>query len=297
MTANLDSQVRYAQLLAESTLIPRHLRGNPANVLLFLALAEAQQVMPAVAFTGFQVIGDTPTMKPEMMRAQIMRHGHTLTYVEQSPTRCEIRGKRADNGSEHVAVWTLEKAKTAGLDPSKGTWAKYPEAMLSARATAELARALFADCLNGISYTPEELGAEVDDEGKAVEAHAKAMDDQLHQPPPSSGKVEKDRPKQPDEDQWTAPEGEVPPTPASNKKTDEKWFDDWLQRVLHCDTLPALKGLWSECTEQHRIGKLTDADMEQAVVAKNSQKGEIERAEKKPGWTDVDVAQPPDAAA
>ena len=33
-------------------------------------------------------------MKPEMMRAQIMRHGHTITYVEQSPTRCEIRGKR-----------------------------------------------------------------------------------------------------------------------------------------------------------------------------------------------------------
>jgi hypothetical protein len=286
MSANLDAQVRYSQLLAESSLIPRHLRGNPANVLLFLALAEAQQVAPAVAFTGFQVIGDTPTMKPEMMRAQIMRHGHTLTYVEQSPTRCEIRGKRADNGSEHVAVWTLDKARTAGLDPSKGTWAKYPEAMLSARATAELARALFADCLNGISYTPEELGAEVDDEGKAVEAHAKAMEEQLHQPPVTSGKVEKERPQQPVEDQWTVPEGEVPPTPSSSKKTDEKWFDDWLQRVVHCESLPVLKGLWSECTEQHRIGKLTDADFSQATEAKNTTKAAIERADS-PTWPEV----------
>jgi hypothetical protein len=233
-------------------------------------------------------------MKPEMMRAQIMRHGHTLTYVEQSPTRCEIRGKRADNGSEHVAVWTLDKAKTAGLDPSKGTWAKYPEAMLSARATAELARALFADCLNGISYTPEELGAEVDDEGKAVEAHAKAMDEQLHQPPATSGTVEKVKPASPPVDEWTAAEGVEPPTPPSSRKTDEKWFDDWLQRVLHCESLANLKGLWSECTEQHRIGKLSDADMEQAVEAKNGQKAAIERADA-PTWPEV--AQPPDAAA
>lgn len=286
MTANLDSQVRYAQLLAESTLIPRHLRGNPANVLLFLALAEAQQVMPAVAFTGFQVIGDQPTMKPEMMRAQIMRHGHTLTYVEQSPTRCEIRGKRADNGSEHVAVWTLDKARTAGLDPTKGTWAKYPEAMLSARATAELARALFADCLNGISYTPEELGAEVDDEGKAVEAHARAMEDQARQVPPSDKKAERiKKPAEPVTDEWTAPEGVEPPTPPV-KESDAGWFTAWQEKVSACTELPALAALYDEAKEARRTGKLSKADFEDAVVLKDVQKTAIERATQQ-DWPEV----------
>lgn len=102
------------------------------------------------------------------------------------------------------------------------------------------------------------------------------------------------RPATPPVDEWTAPEGVVPPTPPSNKKTDEKWFDDWLQRVVHCESLPVLKGLWSECTEQHRIGKLTDADFSQATEAKNTTKAAIERADA-PSWPEV--KQPPDAAA
>jgi hypothetical protein len=294
MTANLDSQVRYAQLLAESTLIPRHLRGNPANVLLFLALAEAQQVMPAVAFTGCQVIGDTPTMKPEMMRAQILRHGHSLRYEQWDKTICKLTGTRADNGDTVTVTWTMQKAKDAGLKPDTGTWSKYPEAMLSARATGELARALFADCLNGISYTPEELGAEVDDEGAAVAAHAKAMEDQLHQPPPTSGKVEKV--KAAADDEFTAPTVEdAPPPPPEGRVTDQKWFDGWLERVIACDTLPALKGLWSEAAEQHRIGNLTNADFEQATDAKNTQKGEIERKQKPGEWSDVTTAPIPGA--
>jgi hypothetical protein len=98
------------------------------------------------------------------------------------------------------------------------------------------------------------------------------------------------RPAQPVVDEWTAPEGVTPPTPPSSKKTDEQWFDGWLQRVLACTSLAELKGLWSEASEQHRIGKLTNADFEQATEAKNSQKAAIERADA-PAWPDV--KQPP----
>jgi hypothetical protein len=43
-----------------------------------------------------------------------------------------------------------------------GAWSKYPRAMLSARATAELCRLHFADVIGGLSYTPEEI-ADFDD--------------------------------------------------------------------------------------------------------------------------------------
>lgn len=80
------------------------------------------------------------------------------------------------------------------------------------------------------------------------------------------------------QDPWQAAPGETPPTPPENRVTDQKWFDGWLERVTACDSLPVLKGLWSEATEQHRIGKLTNADMESATTAKNTTKAAIERA-------------------
>lgn len=271
MTANLDSQVRYAQLLAESTLIPKHLRHNPANVLLFLALAEAQQVAPAVAFTGFQVIGDTPTMKPEMMRAQIMRHGHTLQYREQSATKCVLYGKRADNGVDQVVEWTLDTAKRAGLNPTAGTWAKYPQAMLSARATAELARALFADCLNGISYTPEELGAEVDDEGQAVEAHRLAMEDQARQLPADDKKAERTKkPDVPPVDEWTA--------------SDPVAVEEWKQVVSAAEDKDALGAAWSDLNALSATGQVIPADRPGLEELWNARKAEVMPAE---GWPEV----------
>lgn len=102
------------------------------------------------------------------------------------------------------------------------------------------------------------------------------------------------------QDEWQAPEGTTPPTPPENRVTDQKWFDGWLERVIACDSLPALKGLWSEASEQHRIGKLTNADFEQATDAKNTQKAAIERAAeakgKRPGeWSDATTAPIPGA--
>lgn len=89
-----------------------------------------------------------------------------------------------------------------------------------------------------------------------------------------------------DQDPWAAAPGETPPTPPESRVTDQKWFDGWLDRVIKCDSLPSLKGLWSEAAEQHRIGKLTNADFEQATDAKNTQKAAIERASAT-DWPDV----------
>lgn len=165
--ANLDAQVRYAELLAKSTLVPKHLRGNAANVLLYLALAEAHDVPVAVAFRGMTVVGDTPAMAPEMMRAQILRKGHKIEVLKDTERECALRGTRADTGVSYDVSFTWDDATKAGLT-GKSTWKQYPKAMLLARATSALGRMGFADCLNGVSYVPEELGADVDEEGNPI---------------------------------------------------------------------------------------------------------------------------------
>lgn len=259
----LDEQVRYASLLAESSLIPRHLRGNPANVLLYLALADAQEVKPAVAFNAFSVIGDTPSMKPEFMRAQISRHGHTLDYEVMTDEVCRLTGTRGDNGASLTVEWTLDTALRAGLDPKKGTWAKYPKAMLSARATAELARALFADCLNGISYTPEELGADVEEDGTltAAAAHQAAMDRQATVPPASTGRVERKRGEQPPDDFAV--------------RSDPAALNEWIQLVHGCQDKEALTAAWTDLTVLVTCGQIVEADREACVAAWSKRRDEV----------------------
>lgn len=262
---HLEAQMRYAQLLAASTIIPKHLRNNPANVLLFLALAEAHDIKPAVAFTAFQVIGDTPTAKPEFMRGQITKAGHTLTYVEHSATKCVLHGKRGDNGSEMTVTWTIDKAKVAGLDPTKGTWAKYPEAMLSARATSELGRALFPDCLNGVSYTAEELGAVVDEDGDVLaEAHAQAVEQSVRQHEPAPAGAVKRGPVAPENDPWTG--------------SDPAALAEWREVLAAAVTLEDIEGAAVDMKALIATGQISAADRPALLDEWNARKAEVTAA-------------------
>jgi hypothetical protein len=63
----------------------------------------------------------------------------------------------------------MDEAKAAQL-LGKDVWKKYPAAMLRARAISAMARAMFPDAINGVSYTPEELGSEIEigDDGQEL---------------------------------------------------------------------------------------------------------------------------------
>ena len=101
------------------------------------------------------------------------------------------------------------------------------------------------------------------------------------------------KPTKPVEDEWTAPEGQEPPTPSSTRVTDSEWFDQWLQLVLAATTKAEVDALREQAAGKYREGKVTRADAEEVAEAIRLQLDAIERAEK-PGWPEV--KKPADAA-
>jgi hypothetical protein len=119
-------------------------------------------IPPMLAFSQISVINGKPAMQSELMLSQIYKFNPTacISFIKSDEKECVIEASR--KGSK-PSLWsfTLEDAKAAQL-LGKDNWKKYPSAMLRARAISAMARAVYPDSINGVSYTPDELGAEID---------------------------------------------------------------------------------------------------------------------------------------
>src|SRR5207237_6444019 len=87
-------------------------------------------------------------------RALILKAGHDLWIEEATVTRCTVAGRRRNSEATSRVTWTMDDAKRANL-AGKPPWRAYPRQMLLARASAELARAVFADAIGGLAATEE----------------------------------------------------------------------------------------------------------------------------------------------
>jgi hypothetical protein len=159
MSDNLPALVDYSKALAASDLLPAEYRGKPANVLVAIEYGKALDLAPMAAIQGITVIKGKPTASAALMAGLVRRAGHILR-VSGNDKRAECTIIRNDDPDfEFTAIWTIDRAKTAGL-LSNPTWSKYPDAMLKARAISECARNACSEILAGVQYTAEELGAD-----------------------------------------------------------------------------------------------------------------------------------------
>lgn len=157
-----------AKALADpaNNICPDSVRGKPGAIFQMLLMGRDLGLTPSQALLQLYVVHNRVAMYAQLMRAMIYRAGHKVEYKERNSERCVLRGKRKD-GTELEVAWDLERAGQTDADEKgmkltdKSNWRNHPRAMLDARATAELARALFPDVLVWASYLPDELGAEV----------------------------------------------------------------------------------------------------------------------------------------
>ena len=186
--ADVQARLQSAKALAEASIIPKQYQRQPANVLVAIETGNALGIPAIQALNSIAGINGRATLSADLMAAVVRRAGHRLRVREDGPESVTATLIRADDpDGAFTATWTREKATRAGLWGNRGPWTQYPTQMLRARAITEVCRQGASDALMGLVYTPEELGARLDDAGApVVDARGRVIIDQPAQPAPRS---------------------------------------------------------------------------------------------------------------
>lgn len=157
------------KLVAGTAMIPEYLRGKPDAVVALALKGRELGLGLMTSLDSLNYIKGKVTMSAQLMVAVAKKRvkGADIVVVESTPDTCTIIARR--EGCEDLTVTkTLAELSSRGLT-SNPTWKKYPENMLRWRAITDACRIQFADVLTGV-YTPDEMGADVDEEGEVVTA-------------------------------------------------------------------------------------------------------------------------------
>ena len=125
---------------------------------------------PFAGMTGVNIIQGKPAFGANIMAACVKKSGrYNYRVTEMNDKACSIEfmerldGKWTTSGESKFTIDDARKAGTKNLD-------KFPRNMLFARAMSNGVRWYCPDVMNGsVVYTPEELGADVDEDGNVVE--------------------------------------------------------------------------------------------------------------------------------
>lgn len=155
--------------LAKTPFVPQQMQGKPELVTAAILAGYEMGMQPLASLRSIDLIQGTPAMRAHTLRALVQAQGHDVWLDEATNTRAIVCGRRKGSDQVQRSVWTMDRAKALGLS-GKDNWRKQPQAMLVARATAEVCRLVASDAILGIPYAVEELG---DDEPEATPKRAK----------------------------------------------------------------------------------------------------------------------------
>jgi hypothetical protein len=191
---SLDSKIRFAQCLADASLLPKQYQRQPANVLLAIEMGESLGLSTIQAITGIHVVEGRPSASADLLAALVRRAGHKLRVRVNDEALIAVATLIRSDDPEFLyeARWDMAKAKVAGLlfedkpgHIKKDNWRNYPGQMLRSRAISEVCRMGATDALYGVSYTPEELGADVETNGQVVDYENAPLDAPVIEAPPA----------------------------------------------------------------------------------------------------------------
>lgn len=141
--------------IVNTSFVPQSYRGKPLEALACVLAGRELGIGTMEALREIAMVNGRPALSAKLMAGLVRKAGHSIGG-EMGPDRAVVTGTRADTGDTITVTWTIEMAQRAGL-AGKDNWKAYPEAMLWARAVAQLCRALFPDVITAVAHTPDEM--------------------------------------------------------------------------------------------------------------------------------------------
>jgi hypothetical protein len=147
----------YAEGVCRTQMVPKAYYGKPEEAAAAILKGAELGFSPMASLNAFDNIGGTPAPKALTLRAVVTGAGHDIETVEQSAIRAVVRGRRKGRDTWQTSTWDIERAQRLPQFKSNPNYANNPEAMLVARATAEVCRWVAPDAIMGVPYAAEEL--------------------------------------------------------------------------------------------------------------------------------------------
>ncbi|UYL86907.1 RecT-like ssDNA binding protein [Gordonia phage RavenCo17] len=178
----MDTAYQLAEAMCGTALVPATYRGKPQDGTAAILYGAELGLTPIQSLQQIFVVHGTPAIYARTMVALLKSRGFKIWTESSSDEAVTVMGQAPDDTAEG-STWTIERAEKAGYVPtiddatgkykvnSKGNLIgneKYltdPQAMLYAKAAAEVCRRLAPDVLLGIAYTREDLESETPENG------------------------------------------------------------------------------------------------------------------------------------
>ena len=161
-----DITLKTLGVLIKTPTVPTRYRESPTGVsdMMSVILTGRDVGIPdMMALQHIYLVNGQASMSGQLMCALVNRSGHRIKVSWQKDGTAVAEAWRRDPWTHELEMVGLvsfgaEDAELAGL-ADKGTYMQYPRVMRAWRAISQLCRIYFADCLMGIAYVPEEVGA------------------------------------------------------------------------------------------------------------------------------------------
>lgn len=154
MPASIDEAQRFAEIAANTQLTSVR---SPHDAIALIAMGVELGLTPFQALRSIHVIKGKPCLSADLMVGLVKRHPacEWFRLVESTNELAIYETKRREEPEPTRMQWSIEDAKRAKLTGNP-TWGNFPAAMLRARCSSALARAVYPDVVGGL-YDPDEM--------------------------------------------------------------------------------------------------------------------------------------------
>jgi hypothetical protein len=159
--ATSEEAWKFCQKIAESELVPKALRGKPADIYVAAVMGNQLGLPFFSAIQGIASINGKPSIYGDLMLAVCQSHPDFQDIEESCDGKTAVCIVTRKGRKPYTGQFTMDEAKAAGLVDRNPVWKTYPRRMLTMRARSYALRAVFADRLAGFHTIEEMQDAEV----------------------------------------------------------------------------------------------------------------------------------------